>query len=96
MNGAVIGHGSIVAGGAFAKEASVFPPAPIIAGMPAKVIKPRDCARDNRVNAWQYWRNAQAYWVANHRAWEGAEYERWVVEIRAQIDREADREVPIG
>ena len=96
MDGAVIGRGSIVAGGAFVKEGSVFPPGSIIAGVPAKVIKQRDCARDNRMNAWQYWRNAQAYRIGNHRAWEGADYERWVVEIRAQIDRDADRGMPIS
>jgi len=45
MDHAVIGEGSIVAGGAFVTERSVFPPHSIIAGVPAKQIGERDCAR---------------------------------------------------
>lgn len=91
MDGAVIGRGSIVAGGAFVKEGTVIPPASVVAGVPAKVIKPRDCARENRLNAWQYWWNAQAYRVGNHRAWEGAEYERWLAALREKIASDTDR-----
>ena len=91
MDGAVIGRGSIVAGGAFVKEGSVFPPGSIIAGVPAKVLKQRDCSRENRLNAWQYHRNAQCYRRGEHRAWEGPEYEAWLREMRARIERDEDR-----
>jgi carbonic anhydrase/acetyltransferase-like protein (isoleucine patch superfamily) len=74
MDGAVIGRGSIVAGGAFVKEGTVIPPGSIVAGVPAKVIRSRDCARDNRLNAWLYHRNAAHYRRGDHRAWEGHDY----------------------
>jgi carbonic anhydrase/acetyltransferase-like protein (isoleucine patch superfamily) len=70
MDGAVIGRGSIVAGGAVVTEGSIFPPHSIVAGIPAKVIRERDL-RANRLNAWVYHRNAQAYRRGDHRAWDG-------------------------
>jgi carbonic anhydrase/acetyltransferase-like protein (isoleucine patch superfamily) len=77
MDGAVIGAGSIVAGGAAVPEGKVFPPHSIIAGVPAKVIGERDCARANRMNAWLYHYNAQAHRRGEYRAWEGPEFESW-------------------
>ncbi len=59
MEGAHIGCGSIIAGGAVVPEGKSFPPGSVIAGIPAKVIAKRDSARANRLNAWQYHRNAQ-------------------------------------
>lgn len=91
MDGAVIGAGSIVAGGAFVTEGSVFPENSIIAGIPAKRIKERDSRRANRLNAWQYHRNAQCYARGEHRAWDGPEYHRWLASLRAEI--EADRDL---
>lgn len=90
MDGAVIGAGSIVAGGAVVKEGSTFEPGSIIAGIPAKAIKQRDSARENRLNAWLYHRNAQAYRRGDHRAWEGEEFERWKVQKWAEIQRDED------
>ena len=90
MDGAVVGRGSIVAGGAMIREDSVFPPGSIIAGVPAKQIAERDSARANRMNAWQYHWNAQAYRRGNHRAWTGPDYEAWLREIAAQIERDED------
>ena len=90
MDGTVIGAGSIVAGGAFVTEGSEFPAGSIIAGIPAKVIRERDMARPNRLNAWQYHRNAEAYRRGEHRAWSGREYAAWLAEIRAAIETDAD------
>lgn len=90
MDGAVIGRGSIVAGGAMIREGSVFPPGSIIAGVPAKQVAERDCARANRMNAWQYHWNARAYRQGNHRAWTGPEYEAWLREIAEKIERDED------
>ncbi len=86
MDGAVIGRGSIVAGGAMVREGSVFAPGSIIAGVPAKQIAERDNARANRLNAWQYHWNAQAYRRGQHRSWTGPEYEAWLREIAAKIE----------
>ncbi len=48
MDGAVIGRGSIVAPGAVVTERTVIPPGSIVAGVPARVIKSRDSAEENR------------------------------------------------
>ena len=90
MDGAVIGRGSIVAGGAFVTEGTVVPPGSIVAGIPAKVIRQRDASRDNRLNAWQYHRNADHYRRGLHRAWEGPEYDAWLAAKRAEIERDGD------
>ncbi len=90
MDGAVIGAGSIVAGGAFVTEGSEFAPGSIIAGVPAKQIRERDMSRPNRLNAWQYHHNAQAYLRGEHRAWSGPEHSAWLAEIRAAIESDAD------
>ena len=85
MDGSEVGAGSIVAGGAFIPEGKVFPPNSIIMGMPAKVVAERDNTAANRLNAWMYWRNAQAYLAGQHRAWDGAEHQTFLDEIRAKI-----------
>jgi carbonic anhydrase/acetyltransferase-like protein (isoleucine patch superfamily) len=82
MNGARIGRGSIVAPGAIVTEGSVIPPHSIVAGVPARVVRSRDASAENRLNALHYQRNAQAYRRGDHRAWEGADYERWLEEAR--------------
>jgi carbonic anhydrase/acetyltransferase-like protein (isoleucine patch superfamily) len=90
MDGVVLGAGSIVAGGAVATEGSVFEPGSIVAGIPAKVIRRRDATRDNRMNAWLYHRNACAYSRGEHRAWDGAEFERWKAQLLAELASDAD------
>ena len=90
MDGAVIGAGSIVAGGAMVPAGKVFPASSIIAGVPAKRIKERDSARANRLNAWLYHRNAAAYKLGDHHAWQGESYQQWLEEIRAKVDTDAD------
>jgi carbonic anhydrase/acetyltransferase-like protein (isoleucine patch superfamily) len=91
MDGCVIGEGSIVAGGAVVSEGKTFPPGSIIAGVPAKSIGERDNARSNRMNAWLYHRNAQAYRRGEHRAWDGPEFEAWREARLADV--EADRDI---
>ena len=90
MDGAVIGEGSIVAGGAVVPEGSEFPAGSIIAGVPARLIRSRDSARANRLNAWQYHRNATHYRRGDHRAWDGPEYEAWLARASALIDSDRD------
>ena len=74
------------------KEGDVFPAGSIIAGVPAKQIAERDCARANRQNAWQYHWNAQAYRRGEHRGWDTPEYKAWMAEINAKIETDADLE----
>ena len=90
MDGAVVGRGSIVAGGAMVREGSEFPPGSIVAGVPAKQIGERDAARENRLNAWQYHWNAQAYRRGDHRAWTGEGYAQWLAEISQKVERDED------
>ena len=85
QDGAEIGAGSIVAGGAVVREGAVFPPSSIIAGVPAKLIAERNSTAANRLNAWQYCRNAEGYRDGNHRVWTGAEHEAW---LRKKITEE--------
>jgi carbonic anhydrase/acetyltransferase-like protein (isoleucine patch superfamily) len=90
MDGAIVGKGSIVAGGAMIREDSEFAPGSIIAGVPAKQIAERDSAGANRMNAWQYHWNAQAYKRGDHRSWDGPEYEAWIRDIARQIETDSD------
>jgi carbonic anhydrase/acetyltransferase-like protein (isoleucine patch superfamily) len=69
MDGCVIGAGSIVAGGAFVKEGTIVPPHSIVMGAPGGVAKTRDSTLANRMNAFLYWRNAQAYAAGDYRLW---------------------------
>ncbi len=90
MDGAVIGKGSIVGGGALVPEGKVFPPGVVLVGIPAKVIAERDSSRENRLNAWQYERNARSYRAGEHRAWDGPEYRAWLAAKRAEIEADLD------
>jgi carbonic anhydrase/acetyltransferase-like protein (isoleucine patch superfamily) len=90
MDGAVIGQGSIVAPGAVVTEGTIIPPESIVAGIPAKTIKRRDCRRENRLNAWLYWRNARAYAAGEHRAWTGPTHRAWLARIQAALDEDSD------
>lgn len=82
MDGALIGRGSIVAPGAVVTEGTIIPPNSIVAGLPARVIRERDNAAENRMNAWSYWRNAGAYREARHRSWTGPEYATFLADKR--------------
>jgi len=90
MDGACIGRGSIVAPGAVVTEGKQIPPHSIVAGVPAKVLKERDSERDNRLNAWQYHRNARAFARGDHRCWDGPEYLEWLAWIRGEIETDRD------
>ncbi len=92
MDGAVVGAGSIVAAGAVIPEGRSFPPHSVLAGVPAKVIAERDCSRENRLNAWLYHRNAEAYRRGEHRVWDGPEHRAWLLAKRAEVEADRDRE----
>lgn len=90
MDGARIGAGSIVAGGAVVREGDAFGPGSIIGGTPARVLAERDSARANRMNAWLYHRNAEAYRRGEHRAWDGEDFELWKRAKAAEIADDRD------
>lgn len=91
MDGVVVGCGSIVAPGAVVTEGTRIPPGSIVAGVPAKVLKERDARRENRLNAWNYHRNARFYRRGEHRAWDGPDYEAWLEAKRREIEADEDR-----
>jgi len=64
-----IGDNSIIAGGSFLKEGTVVPPNSIVMGTPGKVVRTRNNAVANTLNAWMYARNAEAYARGEHRLW---------------------------
>ena len=90
MDGAVVGAGSIVAGGSVIPEGKEYPPGSIIAGVPGRAVAQRDNARANRLNAWQYHRNAACTRRGDERAWEGAEYDAWLAAKRAEVEADSD------
>jgi carbonic anhydrase/acetyltransferase-like protein (isoleucine patch superfamily) len=90
MDGALVGAGSIVAGGAVVPEGKRFPPHSILAGVPARRIGERDCARENRRNAWLYLRNAEFTRRGDYRAWEGPEYQEWLAALAAELPEDRD------
>jgi carbonic anhydrase/acetyltransferase-like protein (isoleucine patch superfamily) len=96
MNGAVVGRGSIVGAHALIPEGKVFPPCSIIVGVPARRVGERDSARENRLNAWIYHRNAEAYKRGEHRAWDGPDYHLWRAALLEEIEQDRDlaRELP--
>jgi len=90
MDGAVIGKGSIVAPGAVVTEGTLIPAGSIVAGIPARVIRQRDCSRENRLNAWQYHRNAEYTRRGDPRAWDGEAYRRWLEHKRDEVAADRD------
>ncbi|WP_416908889.1 MAG: gamma carbonic anhydrase family protein [Polymorphobacter sp.] len=87
-NGAHIGAGSIVGQHAYVKDNTVIPPNSIVVGSPAKVIRTADSRLQNRINAEFYIRNAAAYAVGNHRAWDGPEFEAWFQALTSRLAAE--------
>jgi len=90
MDGAVVGAGAIVAGGAVVPEGRVVAPGSVVAGVPAKPISVGDHSRANRMNAWLYHRNAEAYRRGEHRAWDGPDFEAWRRAKQAEVDTDLD------
>ena len=90
MNGAVVGAGSVVGAGAVVTEGRRFEPGSVVAGVPAKQIASRDHSRANRMNAWLYHRNADAYRRGEHRAWDGPDFEAWRRAQQELVDADRD------
>lgn len=69
MDNCTIGENTIVAGGSFLKERTVIPPNSIVMGTPGKVVRIRNNARANAMNAFMYRKNGEAYSRGEYRAW---------------------------
>jgi hypothetical protein len=69
-------------------ERVVIPPNSIVAGVPGKVKKTRDNYVENKLNAYLYHRNAQAYAIGEHRAWSDPEIMRGYFAERERLQNE--------
>jgi carbonic anhydrase/acetyltransferase-like protein (isoleucine patch superfamily) len=85
MDGCRIGAGSIVAGGAFLKEGTVIPPGSIVMGSPGAVTRTRDNTLANRLNAFLYRRNAEAYATGDYRLWSTEGFRAEMAAERARL-----------
>jgi carbonic anhydrase/acetyltransferase-like protein (isoleucine patch superfamily) len=74
MDDCEIGDNSIIAGHAFLKEGTIIPSNSIVMGAPGKVVRERNNAAANAMNAWMYARNAEAYARGEHRLWSSSEF----------------------
>lgn len=88
MDGAVIGDNSIIAGHCIVVEGTLIPPNSIVAGVPGKVVATRDNTISNKLNAWSYYRNAQAYARGEYRLWASEAHKLEMAEVSAQFIRE--------
>lgn len=83
--GAIIGDNSIVGQHAFVREGTIVPANSVVVGSPAKVIRTANNWIANRLNALFYHRNARAYAVGDHRAWDSAEFEDWAAATMSTV-----------
>jgi carbonic anhydrase/acetyltransferase-like protein (isoleucine patch superfamily) len=88
MDGVVLGANSIVAGHTIITEGCVIPPNSIVAGVPGRVVAERDNYVANKLNAFMYFRNAQAYAAGNHRLWADPAFEIERDRARARFEEE--------
>jgi len=73
MDGCVIGDNCIIAGHSFLKEGTVIPDNSIVMGTPGAVVRTQNNYARCRMNAYMYYRNAQAYMKDQHREWASEE-----------------------
>ena len=85
MDGCVVGAGSILAPHTMLKEGTVIPPNSIVMGLPGQVTRVRDNTIANRLNAFLYLRNAQAYAQGDYRLWSKPEFAEEMAAERARL-----------
>jgi len=85
MDGCVVGAGSIVAPHTLLKEGTVIPPNSVVMGVPGQVTRERDNTLANRLNAFLYLRNAQAYSMGDYRLWSRPEFVDEMAVERARL-----------
>jgi carbonic anhydrase/acetyltransferase-like protein (isoleucine patch superfamily) len=81
----LVGVGAVIMDGAVVGAGSV-----VAGGVPAQQIAARDHSRANRMNAWLYHRNADAYRRGEHRAWDGPDFEAWRRAQQELVDADRD------
>lgn len=87
MDGVEIGDNCIIAGHSILVEGTHIPANSVVAGVPGRVITTRNNFVSNRMNAWSYYRNAQAYAQGNYRLWASPEHRAEMEKLRAQLEQ---------
>ncbi|MFN3522130.1 MAG: gamma carbonic anhydrase family protein [Phenylobacterium sp.] len=85
MDGCVVGAGSIIAPHTMLKEGTVIPPRSVVMGTPGQVTRYRDNTLANRLNAFLYLRNAQAYAMGEYRLWSTPQFIGEMAAERARL-----------
>jgi carbonic anhydrase/acetyltransferase-like protein (isoleucine patch superfamily) len=85
MDGCRVGANSIIAGHSFLKEGTIIPDNSIVMGIPGIVVRQCDSSVSNRLNAYIYLRNAEAYYIGNHRLWNEPSFLSDVENERARL-----------
>jgi len=83
-DGCVIGDNCIIGAHTYLKEGTVIPPNSVVTGIPGKVIRSQNNFLSNRLNAFAYVKNAQAYMKGNFELW-GQEH--FQAEMREEFKR---------
>jgi carbonic anhydrase/acetyltransferase-like protein (isoleucine patch superfamily) len=95
-DGSVIGDNCIVGQHAYVRDGTVVPDNSIVVGSPAKIIKTNNNAIQNTMNALFYHRNATQYALGNHRAWDGPDFEAWVMRTLEQLHKDLGGEMTVA
>ena len=96
MDGVVIGENCTVAGGTFIPENTVIPDNSIVMGVPGKVVRTENRWIINRVNAWFYSRNAEAYAAGEHREWSSDGFQKALAAEQQRLTREFQANQELG
>ena len=91
MDGARVGANSIVAGHAIVREGEDIPPNSVVAGVPGKVVATRNNYVANKLNAYAYLENAQAYLAGEHRRWSQPDYAERMQALQQTLEQEFAR-----
>jgi len=83
-DGCVIGDNCIIGAHTYLKDGSFIPPNSVVVGAPGRVVRAQDNFVNNRLNAFAYVRNAQAYRDGDYELWARPEFQ---AEVQAELNR---------
>jgi carbonic anhydrase/acetyltransferase-like protein (isoleucine patch superfamily) len=89
MDGAVIGKNSIIGPHTLVREGQIIPANSVVVGTPAVVTKTRDNYVANKMNAWMYLINAQAYAKNDYRVWSSDWFKKEALIKQQEFELEA-------
>ena len=84
-DGCVIGDNSVIGAHTYVAEGTVIPPDSVVTGIPGRVLKVQNNFVSNRLNAFAYARNAQAYREGDHQLWGRASFQAELQQERLRL-----------